>query len=178
MLYCVRFHKRDSFSCSPGRWCRSVQGGITIFSHAACLEMQRGGTEYRIRSREAKQPAAECFAQGYRTNLFFSAKFMIHFLLNALQLLWGRPQSYKFDSVIGQQRWNCFYLAFRGNDSRLLSYCSFVICQTFYDWKTLWMNPCAKIIIIAKSAVFFFLSFFFFWPYKNSICKKKKLLKF
>lgn len=43
MLYCTRFHRRDL--CSRGRWCRSVQGGITIFSFTVRLEMQRGGTE-------------------------------------------------------------------------------------------------------------------------------------
>lgn len=44
MLHCVRFHKRDPGP--PGSPYRSVQGGITIFSHAACLEMQGGGSEY------------------------------------------------------------------------------------------------------------------------------------
>lgn len=44
MLRCVRFHKRDPRS--PGSPCRSVQGGITIFSHAACLETQGGGSKY------------------------------------------------------------------------------------------------------------------------------------
>lgn len=45
MLHCVRFHKRHPGP--PGSPCRSVQGGITIFRHAACLEIQGRGSEYR-----------------------------------------------------------------------------------------------------------------------------------
>lgn len=33
--------------CSPGRPCRSVQGGITIFRHAPCLGMRREGGDSR-----------------------------------------------------------------------------------------------------------------------------------
>lgn len=51
----MRFHKRDL--CSQGRWYGSVQGGITIFSHAGCLEMQKGGAEGTERQRSAQKSA-------------------------------------------------------------------------------------------------------------------------
>lgn len=130
MLYCIRFHKRDSRSCSPGRWCRSVQGGITIFSHAACCgnAEREGGRTIPARCREAKQPAAERSSQGQRANPFFSAKFTTHVLLTALWLLWGSLVN------LSQLLVNNYKTVFICPlVSCLLSYSSFVMCQNFWD---------------------------------------------
>lgn len=65
-LWCVRFHERER--CSPGRPRRSVQGGITIFRHAACLGMQGGGGDSGP-AGQPKVPAEGSSCQGYKANL-------------------------------------------------------------------------------------------------------------
>lgn len=65
-LWCVRFHGRER--CSPGRPRRSVQGGITIFRHAACLGMRGGGGDSGP-AGQPKVPAEGSSCQGYKANL-------------------------------------------------------------------------------------------------------------
>lgn len=67
MLHCVRFHKRDPWS--PGSPCRSVQGGITIFSHAACLEMQGGGSAYLEGGKSNPKARVKVTGQTFQSEL-------------------------------------------------------------------------------------------------------------
>lgn len=65
MLRCVRFHKRDPRS--PGSPCRSVQGGITIFSHAVCLETQGGGSKYLEGRKNKPEARAKVTGQAFQS---------------------------------------------------------------------------------------------------------------
>lgn len=102
MLYCVRFHKRDW--CSLGRRCRSVQGGITIFSHAACLEMQRGGTQY-LEGTERQSNLQQSVSLKV-IGQTFSSKPSLYYIFTECILVILR-QANTFVSVIGQQQQNC-----------------------------------------------------------------------
>lgn len=123
ILYCMRFHKGDL--CSPGRSCRSVQGGITIFSlcvwKCRVREEGEGMPEGMGRCNNLQQLDSQYFSQGHKgTSINISKTYddILYWILCSCYEAGQR--TYKSVSVIGHQHWSHSHLAFK---DKVLYFC-------------------------------------------------------